>query len=120
MRVLLAPPGAEDPRRLPHDPGGLVSENLVVGTGTSDALKADVGTQVDGVADTAVGPAQRDLERHVAVGEQDARQAGARVREGQFGGPRHDFLDPADGPAQLIRHLHRVGLGAQFRGQHVA
>jgi hypothetical protein len=67
MRCLLTPPGAEDARRLPDDFSDLVTKNLVVMAIIINASNTNIGTQVNGVTDTTICPAQGDLEGYFAV-----------------------------------------------------
>ena len=111
MRFLLTPAGTEDARGLPDDLCDLLTKNFVVrAVVIIDALDADICTQVNWVTDTAVRPAEGDLQGDFAISQQDARKARARIGEGQLGRPRYDILYSCDRPAELVRYLHGMGL----------
>jgi hypothetical protein len=124
MCFLLTPTGTKDARRLPDYLSDLLTKNFVVMAVIIiiiiDALDADICTQVNWITDTTVCPAEGDLKGHFAISQQDSRKARARIREGQLGRPRYDILYSSDRPTELVRHLHGMGLGAQFRRQYVA
>jgi hypothetical protein len=119
MRVLLPPARTEDPRGLPDDTGDLPPKRLVVVVLGTNFRYADVSAEVNGVAAAPVRPSQRHLQGNLAVSEEYAGQARARVREGEFSSAPQRIGNQSDRASELVGNLHRVGFGTEFLWQHI-
>jgi hypothetical protein len=119
MRILFTPSGTKNSGGLAYDPGDLTPEFLVVVTPRTDSLDPHVGTQVDGIPATSVGPPQRHLQGNSAVSEENAGDTGTSVREGQFACTLQCIRNLADRSSELIRDLQGVGFGTKRAREHI-
>jgi hypothetical protein len=115
MCLLLAPARTEDPGGLTNGTGDLQAESFVIITIAVDALDADVRAQMNGVPYAPISASQCNLQRHLAVGEEDAGEASPSVREGQLGRARYHLRNLADRSSKFVSDLHRVRLRTQLR-----
>ena len=119
MGVLLSPARTEDPRGLPDDTGDLAPKRLVVVMLGTNFLYTDVSAEVNGVTAAPVRPSQSYLQRNLAISEEYAGQARARVREGEFSSAPQHIGNLSDRASEFVSNLNRVGFRTEFSWQHI-